>query len=578
MEENDLIEKIEDYTHNVGYSQRGGEAIEPYLSDQWFVKMKPLAEIALKPVQDGRIQFHPNHWVKTYEHWMNNIRDWCISRQLWWGHRIPVYYTEDGQQTVAATEQAAREKLGLPADTPLRQDEDVLDTWFSSWLWPLTTMNWLSDGKTEDSPELNTYLPTDLMVTAPDIIFFWVSRMIMASMKFRNEIPFKDVYFTSMIRDGKGRKLSKSLGNSPDPLNIIEKYGTDANRFTIIYLSPLGQDVKMDVDVKAQDIPSMEIGRNFANKIWNAGRFLLMKLDMEGLADSCPSNQGKSLNPDELSFSDKWILSRMNSTIRNIHTALDNYKVNDYSKILYDFIWRDFCDWYVEIIKVQLNRSDSPAYKQALMNHAIHLYEEILKLLHPVMPFITEEIWHLLDDRNEDESISLQKVPEPDEKFIDITIEEKFAGLQLLVEEIRRLRATLNLPPQQKVPIIISSKNSEAKSFISAQADIIAAMGNCSKVKSEANFAKPQGCLASVVRETEIFLMLEGTIDIDKEKERLDKEIQRLENNIRGTEKKLSNEKFVNNASSDVVQHEREKLESMQESLKKVVANLGSLR
>lgn len=577
LEENDLIEKIEDYTHNVGFSYRGGEAIEPYLSDQWFVKMKPLAEIALKPVQEGRIKFYPNHWVKTYEHWMNNIRDWCISRQLWWGHRIPVYYTEDGRFTAASTENEARKKLGLADNISLKQDEDVLDTWFSSWLWPLTTMHWLADGETEETQDLTTYLPTDLLVTAPDIIFFWVARMIMATMYFKNEIPFKNVYFTSTIRDGKGRKLSKSLGNSPDPLNIIEKYGTDANRFTIIYLSPLGQDVKMDVDVKAQDIPSMEIGRNFANKIWNAGRFLLMKLEAEGLNDCCPVNENKILTDEELTFSDKWILSRFYSTIKNIHYALDNYKVNDYSKLLYDFIWRDFCDWYVEIIKVQLNRSESTSYKRALMKHAIHLYEQILMLLHPIMPFITEEIWHLLDERTDEESISLQRIPDANDLLIDITLEEKFFNLQLLVEEIRRMRATINLPPQQKIPVVISSKNEEEKTFIFNESDIISAMANCSSVKSELNIHKPANCLTSVVRETEIFLLLEGTIDIAKEKERLNKEKERLQNNIIATEKKLSNEKFVNNASPEIVERERQKLESMKESFKKVVENLDNI-
>jgi valyl-tRNA synthetase len=380
-----------------------------------------------------------------------------------------------------------------------------------------------------------------------------------------------------MIRDGKGRKLSKSLGNSPDPLNIIDKYGTDANRFTILYLSPLGQDVKMDVDVKAQDIPSMEIGRNFANKIWNAGRFLLMKLSAEGIAECCPANENKTLDVSELSFADKWLLSRFNTTIKDIHFALDNFKVNDYSKILYDFIWRDFCDWYVEIVKVQLKNSDSPAYRQAFMKHVIGIYENILKLLHPVMPYITEEIWHLLDERDENESISLQAMPSLSEINIDKALEEKFEYLQLIVEEIRRLRASLNIAPSQKIPVIISSKDAEGQKFISMQAQIIAAMSNSSSVKSELNIAKPNSALASVVRETEIFLILEGEIDLDKEKERLNKEIQRLQNNIGGVEKKLTNEKFVNNASPEVVQNEREKLESMKESLKKVVLNLESL-
>ena len=271
-----LVEKIENYTHNVGYSERGGEPVEPYLSDQWFVKMKPLAEMALDVVKDGEIKFYPSHWVKTYEHWMKNIKDWCISRQLWWGHRIPVYYTPDGKYTAARNEDEARTKLNIAQDIPLTQDEDSLDTWFSSWLWPLTTMRWLEEDK-EENEILNKFLPTDLLVTAPDIIFFWVARMVMATKKFKSEIPFKNVYFTSMIRDGLGRKLSKSLGNSPDPLNIIEKYGADAVRFSMAFLAPLGQDVRMDVDIDKQDISSMEIGRNFANKVWNAGRFIMMK-------------------------------------------------------------------------------------------------------------------------------------------------------------------------------------------------------------------------------------------------------------------------------------------------------------
>ncbi len=577
LKEKDLIEKEEDYTHNVGFSQRGGEAIEPYLSEQWFVKMKPLAEIALKPVREGKIKFYPNHWVKTYEHWLENIRDWCISRQLWWGHRIPVYYAEDGRYTAARTEEEARKKLELPDDASLRQDEDVLDTWFSSWLWPLTTMNWLADSETEETPEMKTYLPTDLMVTAPDIIFFWIARMIMATMKFKNTIPFKDVYFTSMIRDGLGRKLSKSLGNSPDPLNIIEKYGTDAVRFTIIYLAPLGQDVRMDVDVKKQDVKSMEIGRNFANKIWNAGRFLLIKLNMESVSEVCPANKDKALAEDELSFADKWILSRFHGTINNIEKHLSNYKVNDYSKTLYDFIWADFCDWYVEIVKVQLNESDSPAYRQALLKFVIDLYEKILKLLHPVMPFITEEVWHLLEERSDDETIGLQKAPKCDENLISQETEDKFAYLKLIVEEIRRMRAELNLPPQKKIPAVISSSGEKNRQFIEDNKKIISALANCSELDSKIEAEKPEGSFSSVVRETEIFLILKGAVDIDKEKERLAKEIKRLEGNIAGSEKKLSNENFVKKAPQNIVEREKEKLESMKQSLEKVKANIESL-
>ncbi len=577
LEELDLLEKKEDYTHNIGFSQRGGEPVEPYLSDQWFVKMKPLAEEALEAVESGKINFYPGHWVKTYEHWMNNIRDWCISRQLWWGHRIPVFYTEDGQFTAARDEDAAREKLNLPAGTSLRQDEDVLDTWFSSWLWPMTTMKWLEDGDIEETDDLKAFLPTDLLVTAPDIIFFWVARMIMASKHFKQEIPFKDVYFTSTIRDGQGRKLSKSLGNSPDPLNIIDKYGSDAVRFTMIYLSPLGQDIKMDVDVKAQDIPSMEIGRNFNNKIWNAGRFLMMKQDMVNLPDVCPDNEDKTLSIDELSHADKWILSRYNSTLDKLNKALDDYKVNEYSKILYDFIWRDFCDWFVEVLKVELNAEKGCAHPRGLMKFAFSIYEGILKMIHPVMPFISEEIWHLMEDRGDERSISTEDSPVADTALIDPAIEEMFEHLQMVVEEIRRMRSITSIAPSQKLPVTISCKDEAQAKFMGEQAAIIAALGKCSEVKTGVNTPKPEGSLASVVREVEIFVEVGGSLDMDKERERLNKEIKRLEGNIRGTEKKLGNEKFVANAPADLVAYEREKLESMKGSLEQVKKNMESL-
>ncbi len=576
-----LIEKIEDYTHKVGFSQRGGEPVEPLYSDQWFVKMKPLAELALEAVENGEVQFHPKHWTKTYKHWMNNIRDWCISRQLWWGHRIPVYYAEDGSFTAAISEEAARQKLGLPPDTILTQDEDVLDTWFSSWLWPMTTMRWLEDGQKEDTPDLEKFLPTDLLVTGPDIIFFWVARMVMASTKFKDKIPFRHVYFTSTIRDGKGLKLSKSLGNSPDPLNIIDKYGCDAVRFTIIYLSPMGQDVKMDVDVKAQDVPSMEIGRNFANKIWNAGRFLMMKRDLV-IKDVNIEGECRPLSENELSIADRWIRSRYNTTILKLKDALDRFKVTEYSKILYDFIWRDFCSWYVEIIKVQLDGAgDDPLYKHSLMKFTLDIYDGILKLIHPVMPFISEEIWHLTASRgnnnNTIESISLQAVPEGNDNLIDAELEAEFALVQSLVEEIRKLRSSMNLPPQQKLPVCFSCKDKIIVEFLGSQSGIIAKLAHCSDITTGIGLAKPDGAVASVVKEIEIFISAAGIIDIDKERERLQKEIKRLEGNIFGINKKLSNDRFVNNAPKEVVDRERKKLSDMTASLNTIKDNLSNL-
>ncbi|MBX3042933.1 MAG: valine--tRNA ligase [Candidatus Kapabacteria bacterium] len=573
LKEKDLIEKIEEYTHNVGFSQRGGEPVEPYLSDQWFVKMKPLTEKALQAVQDGRIQFHPNHWVKTYEHWLTNIKDWCISRQLWWGHRIPVYYTEDGRFTAANSPEDARKKLGLDAVVTLRRDEDVLDTWFSSWLWPLTTMGWLADGTNEESPLLSKFLPSDLLVTAPDIIFFWVARMIMATLHFKNEIPFKNVYFTSLIRDGQGRKLSKSLGNSPDPLNVIDKYGADAVRFTMVYMSPLGQDVRMDVNVETQDIPSIEIGRNFCNKIWNAGRFLIMKRDQ--ISEEFNIKSDDILIFDELTLSDKWIFSRLNTAIENINFALDNFKVNDYSKILYDFIWRDFCDWYVEIIKIQSNQSNDGAYKVRLLNTAIGIYENILQLIHPIMPFISEEIWYLLADRKQ--SISKSSSPKLNSELINQDIETGFELLQSIIEEIRKLRSTANIPPSKKVPLSINLKNEAALEFINNQKNVIELLSKCTDLNAGIDIQKPEPALSGVVRENEIYLAIGDLIDIEAEKNRLNKEIERLKNLISSTEKKLSNEKFVTNAAPEIVNNEREKLANLTNSLEVVKGNLDGL-
>ncbi len=574
----ELIEKEEDYTHKIGYSERGGEPVEPYFSDQWFVNMKPLAEIALKPVQEGKINFHPAHWVKTYEHWMNNIKDWCISRQLWWGHRIPVYYDENGNFIAARDETEARNRLGLTSDSVLKQDEDVLDTWFSSWLWPLTTMKWMNDGIDEETSDIKKFLPTDLLVTAPDIIFFWVARMIMASMKFKNEIPFKDVYFTSTIRDGKGKKLSKSLGNSPDPLNIIDKYGADAIRFTIIYLSPLGQDVRMEVDVKNQDVPSVGLGRNFCNKVWNAGRFLMMKHDLVNIPDACPNKKNYTLTEDEYSLADKWIRSRLNSTILKLDTALDNFKVTEYSKLLYEFIWSDFCDWYIEILKVQLNGGEDYCYKQALMRFAIGIYEDILMLLHPVTPFITEEIYHLLKEISEDRSISKQPAPTANLLMINPELESKFGLLQQIVEELRKLRASVGIAPQTKLDVILSTNDEDKFELLESQREALSSLATCQKLRIEKSIEKPEGALASIVKDVQLFLMAGDSIDTEAERERLEKEAARLQSQVNGIEKKLSNEKFVNNAPAEIVEKERQKLKDMSDSLEKTRQNLSNIK
>ena len=358
FEELGLLEKVEDYQNKVGYSERGGVPIEPYLSDQWFMKMDDLAAPALEVVRDGKIKFYPDHWIKTYEHWMGGIKDWCISRQLWWGHRIPVWYNNLTKEIYC--------DIKPPSDPEnWVQDEDVLDTWASSWLWAYEVF--------KKDEEQDYYYPTDVLVTAPDIIFFWVARMIMAGLHFKKDIPFSHVYFTSIIRDMQGRKMSKSLGNSPDPLNVIAEYGADALRFTVIYLAPLGQDVLFSSD-------KCEIGRNFANKIWNAGRFLLMN------AENIPVND--KLKDSHIDFSDNWIYSRLHHTLSELNNVMEKFDVNNATKIIYSFVWNDFCDWFIEMAKNRLY-TGSDEVKSAVLTRALLIFEDLLKIIHPFMPFIS---------------------------------------------------------------------------------------------------------------------------------------------------------------------------------------------
>ncbi len=375
FEEFGLIDKIEDYQNKVGYSERGGVPIEPYLSEQWFMDMKELSAPALKVVIEGKVKFYPEHWVKTYEHWISNINDWCISRQLWWGHRIPVWYCEDKKEKECSKPIVSIEdpkKCPHCGSANIRQDEDVLDTWASSWLWAYDVF--------DNEAEQNYYYPTSTLVTAPDIIFFWVARMIMAGLHFKKDIPFDNVYFTSIIRDLQGRKMSKSLGNSPDPLDVIKDYGADALRFTVIYLAPLGQDILFSTD-------KCELGRNFANKIWNAGRFLLMN------RENIPLNN--ELIDKHIDFSDEWILSRFNKGLSEFNDAMDKFEINNALKIVYSLLWNDFCDWYIEMAKNRLY-SDNEEIKSAVLTRALNIFDNMLKLLHPFMPFITEEIWQLI--------------------------------------------------------------------------------------------------------------------------------------------------------------------------------------
>jgi len=557
------------YRHNVGFSERSGEPIEPYYSDQWFVRMQPLAEPALDVVLNGTIRFFPEHWVKTYEHWMRNIRDWCISRQLWWGHRIPVYYAPDGRYTAARDERHAREKLGLAPSVELWQDEDSLDTWFSSWLWMLTTMRWLHDGKTEDTPLLRTYLPTDLLVTGPDIIFFWVARMIMASLYFRGVIPFRDVYFTSIIRDDKGRKMSKSLGNSPDPLMLIEKYGADAVRYTVLYLAPVGQDVRITVDPVTQDAPQMELGRNFANKLWNAARFLALKADETGIgAERTPVPED-----DELSIAERWIRSRLHATIDAVANCLGRYRINDYVRTLYDFFWHDYCDWYIELLKARLDATDNLTSRQALVRFAIGIFEDALGLLHPLMPFVTEEIWHRLGMRPQEESLCTTLLPNYDPTQRNTVAEDQMALFMQIVESFRMLKATANLKPSERPPAYIRA-NSTTYEPLQTNRTLIAQLARIEiptlLTDSE---PKPLGVLSALVRDVELYLVV-GEHTLERERARLLAERERLEHLLTQTRSRLANPQFVERAKPEIVERERAKESALAESLEKVTTSL----
>lgn len=541
FEELGLLHKIEDYQTKIGYSERGNVPIEPYLSEQWFMKMDELAKPAIEVVKEGRIKFYPKHWEKTYFHWMENIKDWCISRQLWWGHRIPVWYHKQTNEIYC--------DINPPKDIDnWKQDEDVLDTWASSWLWAHAIF------RTEE--ERKYYYPTDTLVTGPDIIFFWVARMIMAGMHFMKDIPFRDVYFTSIIRDAQGRKMSKSLGNSPDPLEVIREYGADALRFTVIYLAPLGQDVLFSTD-------KCELGRNFANKIWNAGRFLLMN------KENIPINN--SLKDKHKDFADEWITSLLNQTLLQFNKAMDEFEVNNAIKIVYSFIWNDYCDWYVEMIKSKLY-GDNEEVKSAVLTRAISVFEDALKMLHPFMPFLTEELWQLIEKRKEGESISVSDFPVADVNLINESAEKEMDFVKDIITAIRNIRGEMNIAPSKKVNALI--KSDEVKDY---QIEYIKKLAKVEQITVDSKITKPKASASAILKDAEIFIPLEGLIDLDVERQRLQKEIQRLENSIVGVEKKLSNEKFVNNAPAEVVEKERAKLKDWQENLRKLREILDSL-
>jgi len=558
MERLGFLEKIEDYTHSVGYSERAGVMIEPYLSEQWFVKMKPLAEPAIKVVEEGKIKFHPARWVKTYYHWMNNIRDWCISRQLWWGHRIPVFYCTDCDWMDALVEDPAKcPRCGAP----VLQENDVLDTWFSSWLWPFSTMGW-----PEKTDDLKVFFPTDTLITGPDIIFFWVARMIMASLEFMDDIPFKDVYFTGIIRDIKGRKMSKSLGNSPDPLVLVDKYGADALRYGIMLIAPQGQDILFSEE-------RLAVGRNFMNKVWNASRFILMNLDDDSILE-------EEFIPEdiELTLADKWILIRLKTALAKVENSIKRYRFDEIARTIYDFMWSDYCDWYIELIKDRLYKK-SATEKRTALSVAIYVLKNTLKVLHPYAPFISEEIYQHLKTKSEPD-IVVSDWPKIRYHCDDPNVEETFEVIQEMITALRTARSEMNIPPSAQLNLIVQGSDEQLPLKLIQNESLAEYVKNLVKVadiRIVRDGERPHPASTIVVHGTEFFIPLEGLIDVAAERQRLEKEINRLKGLLKSLSVKLTSQNFLEKAPKDVVAREKEKEQRNREQLKKLEAHLKAL-
>jgi len=550
LKKDNCLLKEEDYIHKVGFSERGDVPIEYYLSDQWFLKMKELAKPAIQSVKKGEINFYPNHWVKTYDHWMDNIQDWCISRQLYWGHRIPVWYKKDSDHN--------KKENWFISTTPPKdienweQDTDVLDTWFSSWLWPFAVHNWPEEEKTH-------YYPTSVLVTGPDIIFFWVARMIMSGFEFMGQAPFKDVYFTSILRDEQGRKFSKSLGNSPDPIELFDKYGTDATRFSVMLMSPQGSDVYFSES-------GLEIGRNFMSKIWNASRFIMLNHD---------ENFNDSINKDKLAFHDEWILNELDKTIKKVNAYYDSYQFNEAIKVIYEFTWSEFCDWYIELAKINFQSDD-----QTIRNNTYILSRDVLKkillLLHPVSPFITEEIWSYLKSESDDDIIISAWPKLSEESIVDDS--ETMSTLKEIVTSVRTIRSELNILPSKKIDVLISVNNANDKKLFEDLKDTITSLSKIDNLEIDLNIKKPKKSAVGICKKCVAYVPLGDLVDTDSEIKRLTKRLNEVKDFINAIEKKLKNKSFIDKAPENIVNNEKRKLNDFIVERDKIIDNIAMLK
>ncbi|OCL25344.1 valine--tRNA ligase [Orenia metallireducens] len=552
-----LIEKIEEHDHSVGQCYRCDTTIEPLVSKQWFVAMENLAKPAIEAVKDGDIRFVPDRFSKVYFNWMENIRDWCISRQLWWGHQIPVWYCQDCDEVIVRTEEPA--ECPKCASTNLKQDEDVLDTWFSSGLWPFSTLGWPTNKE-----DVDYFYPTDVLVTGRDIIFFWVARMVFMALECKGEIPFKDIYIHGLVRDSEGRKMSKSLGNGVDPIEVIEEFGTDTLRFSLITGNTPGNDIRYRPE-------RVESSRNFANKLWNASRFVLMNLEDFDL---------RAIDYGELNYNlaDQWILSRLNKKINQVTGLLEEYQFGQATQELYDFVWREFCDWYIELVKPRLYQKENLADRQTAQYVTWFTLDNILRLLHPFMPFITEEIWHYLTAQ-EGESLMVSHWPEADSLATNNQAEDKMELVMDVIRSIRNIRNEMKVNPGRKITAILSSEVENKLAIVSEGKDYIADLANIEELTiSKEVTNRPEQASTAITSEIEIILPLAGMVDIDKEIARLEDEIKKMEAEIKRATGKLSNPGFVNNAPDHLVEEERRKKEEYTAKKGQLEETLASLK
>jgi len=553
-----LLEKVEPYHLALNLCYRCGSEIEPYLSEQWFVKMEPLAKPAIEAVKSGKVRFYPEHWAKVYLHWMENIRDWCISRQLWWGHRIPVWYCLDcGEITVSKTTPTECHKC---KSKNLKQDEDVLDTWFSSWLWPFSTFGWPK--KTE---ELKRFYPTRALFTASEIIFLWVARMVMAGLEFMGEVPFFDVYIHGTVRDADGIKMSKSLGNGIDPLEIIKDYGADALRTSMILVTPEGQDPCISFN-------TFELGRNFANKLWNASKFVTANLK-----DDYSPSAGIKTGSIDLKLEDIWILSRLNRTVEEVTNLMGNYRFNSAVKTLYDFVWHDFCDWYVEMVKSRFSLPEKDKDRTSAQEVTHLVLNHILKLLHPFAPFVTEEIWHHLykiKASESDHALIQSGWPEVEKELINLGLENTMERVQEVVYSIRNIRSEMNVPPSKKANVVVKVDNKELSNILEDNRGHIINLGKVENLKIGMRIKKPEHAASAVIKDAEIFIPLSGLIDLEQERFRLEKELSKVTAFLDKTNKKLSNDDFLKRAPKNIIEKEKAKREDYQRMVGKLAKNL----